>query len=216
MNAFRNIKDALANACLLSFPSSDASTCLVTDASDVAVGAVLQQYVDETWKPIAFFSKVMKLAEKRYSTFDKELLAIYLAIKHFRHYVEGRHFHVLTDHKPLTYALNTRSDHYSPRQSRHLDYISQFTTTIRHIQGSQNVVADTLSRIEANALVTNQPPKVNFEAIAEAQSTDKQLRALQSSSTTTLVIEAIPLANSSHPLYCDMSTGNQRPGLLFH
>ena len=165
MNAFRNIKDALANACLLSFPSSDASTCLVTDASDVAVGAVLQQYVDETWKPIAFFSKVMKSAEKRYSTFDKELLALYLAIKHFRHYVEGRHFHVLTDHKPLTYALNTRSDRYSPRQSRHLDYISQFTTTIRHIQGSQNVVADTLSHIEADALVTNQPPKVNFEAI---------------------------------------------------
>ena len=53
LNAFRNIKDALANACLLSFPSSDASTYLVTDASDVAVGAVLQQYVDETWKPIA-------------------------------------------------------------------------------------------------------------------------------------------------------------------
>ena len=44
----------------------------------------------------------------------------------------------------------------------------------------------------------------------QAQSTDKQLRALQSSPTTTLVIEAIPFANSSHPLYCDMSTGNQR------
>ena len=200
LNAFRNIKDALANACLLSFPSSDASTCLVTDASDV----------DETWKPIAFFFKVMKSAEKCYSTFDKELLALYLAIKHFRHYVEGRHFHVLTDHKPLTYALNTHSDRYSPRQSQHLDYISQFTTNIRHLQGSQNVVADTLSHIEADALVANQPPKVNFEAIAEAQSTDKQLRALQSSPTTTLVIEAIPLANSSHPLYCDMSTGNQR------
>ena len=73
------------------------------------------------------------------------------------------------------------------------------------------MVADILSLIEANALVTNQPPKVNFEAIAEAQSTDKQLRALQSSPTTTLVIEAIPLANCSHPLYCDMLTGNQRP-----
>ena len=101
-------------------------------------------------------------AEKCYSTFYKELLAIYLAIKHFRHYIEGRHFHVLTDHKPLTYTLNSRSDRYSPRQSRHLDYKSQFTTTIRHIQGTQNVVAGTLSRIEANALVTNQPPKVQL------------------------------------------------------
>ena len=94
--------------------------------------------------------------------------------------------------------MNTRSDRYSPRQSRHLDYISQFTSTIRHIiKGSQNVVADALSRIETNALVTKQPPVVNFEAIAEAQSTDKQLRALQSSSSSTLVIEAIPLTNSN-------------------
>ena len=162
----------------------------------------------------------MKSAEKRYSTFDKDLLAIYPAIKHFRHYIEGRHFHVLTDHKPLTYALNTRSDRYSHRQSRHLDYISQFTTAIRHIQGTQNVVADTLSRIEANALVTNQPPKVNFEAIAEAQSTDNQLRALQTSPTTTLVLEAIPLANSSHlqiPVTLFIVICQQAiNGLLFH
>ena len=82
------------------------------------------------------------------------------------------------------------------------------------------MVADTLSRIEANALVTNQPPKVNFEAIVEAQSTDNQLRALQTSPTTTLVIEAIPLANSSHLqipvtlfiVICQQAVN----GLLFH
>ena len=82
------------------------------------------------------------------------------------------------------------------------------------------MVADTLSRIEVKALVTNQPPKVNFEAIAEAQSTDNQLRALQTSPTTTLVIEAIPLANSSHLqiavtlfiVICQQAIN----GLLFH
>ena len=184
--AFESTMKTLEKACLLSYPSTDAPTSIVTDASDIAVGAVLRQYVNGAWKPISFFSKAMKPAERRYSTFDKELLAIYLAIKHFRHFIEGRHFHVLTDHKPLTFAMNTRSDRYSPRQSRHLDYISQFTSTIRHIKGSQNVVADALSRIETNALVTKQPPVVNFEAIAEAQSTDKQLRALQSSSSSTL------------------------------
>ena len=62
-----------------------------------------------------------------------------------------------------------------------------------------------------NALVTKQPPVVNFEAIAEAQSTDKQLRALQSSASSTLVIEAIPLTNSNLSLYCDTSTGQQQP-----
>ncbi len=115
------------------YPTPDAPTNIVTDASDVAVGAVLQQCVNGEWKP----------AERRYSTFDRELLAIYLAIKHFRHFVEGRSFHILTDHKPITFALHSRSDRYSPRQSRHLDYIAQFTSTIRHIQGCKNVVADT-------------------------------------------------------------------------
>ena len=128
--AFESTKETLAKVCLLSYPSTDAPTSIVTDTSDIAVGAVLQQYVDGAWKPISFFSKAMKPAERRYSTFDKELLAIYLAIKHFRHFIEGRHFHVLTDHKPLTFAMNTRSDRYSPRQSRHLDYISQFTSII--------------------------------------------------------------------------------------
>ena len=45
-------------------------------------------------------------AECQYSTYDRELLAVYLAIKHFRHYVEGRVFTVYTDDKPLTYSMN--------------------------------------------------------------------------------------------------------------
>ena len=128
--AFNATKEALANASLLYYPAAAAPTCLVTDASNTAVGAVLQQYVNGAWHPISFFSRKMKPAETRYSTFDRELLAVYLAIKHFRHFLEGRHFHVLTDHKPLTFALNTRSDRHSPRQPRQLDYISQFTSTI--------------------------------------------------------------------------------------
>lgn len=55
----------------------------MTDASDKAVGAVLQQYVDGQWKPVSFFSRKLKPTETRYSTLDRELLAIYLAVKHF-------------------------------------------------------------------------------------------------------------------------------------
>ena len=209
--AFSAIKEALANATLLYYPKSDTPTCLMTDASDTTVGAVLQQYVDDTWHPISFFSRKLKPAETRYSAFDRELLAVYLAIQHFRYFLEGRHFHVLTDHKPLTYALHTRSDRHSPRQARQLDYISQFTSSIRHIRGSDNVVADALSRIETNALLSGQPPVVDFVAMAKAQATDPQIRALQSSPTSSLVVEAIPLANSSDPLLCDTSTTSQRP-----
>ena len=65
-------------------------------------GAVLQQFVNNDWQPLAYFSKSLTPTERRYSTFDRELLGIYLAIKHFRYAVEGWQFHVLTDHKPLT------------------------------------------------------------------------------------------------------------------
>ena len=51
---------------------------------------------------------------------SRELLAIYLAVKHFRHFLEGRQFHICTDHKPLTYAIRNRSQNHSPRQLRHL------------------------------------------------------------------------------------------------
>ena len=209
--SFNATKDALAKASLLAYPTPDAPTCLMTDASDTAVGAVLQQNINGTWQPISFFSRKMTPAESRYSTFDRELLAVYLAIKHFRHFLEGRQFHVLTDHKPLTYALNSRTDRYSPRQARHLDYIPQFTSTIHHVHGMDNVVADALSRIETNALLTGQPPEIDFPAMAISQATDSQIQDLQSSPTSTLVVETVPLTNSPHHLYCDTSTGTQRP-----
>lgn len=209
--AFHATKNALANATLLSYPKNNTPTSLVTDASDTAIGATLQQFSDSTWRPIAFFSKKLTPTESRYSTFDRELLAVYKAIKHFRHFVEGRQFHVLTDHKPLTNALKTRSDKHTPRQARHLDYISQFTSSIQHVQGAENVVADALSRIEVNTLLTHQPQPVDFTAMAEAQTSDPQIKALQTSPSSPLVIESIPFDHSSHRLLCDTSTGSPRP-----
>ena len=102
----------------------------------MASSSTLQQYINDIWHPISFFSRKMTPVETRYSTFDQEQPALYLSIKHFRHFLEGRTFHVLTDHKPLTYALNSRPDRYSPRQTRQLDYIAQFTSTIRHVHGT--------------------------------------------------------------------------------
>ena len=91
-SAFQAAKTALAEATLLFHPVSEAPTCIMTDASDLAVGAVLQQFHQGNWRPIAYFSKQLKPNEKKYSTFDRELLAVYLSIKHFRHFVEGRVF----------------------------------------------------------------------------------------------------------------------------
>ena len=204
--AFSNIKNALANTSLLSHPTPDAPTSIMTDASDVAVGAVLQQWVNGQWCPLAFFSKALKPAETRYSTFDRELLAIYLTIKHFRYFLEGRIFHVLTDHKPLIYALSARPNRHSPRQIRHLDLISQFTTDLRHVQGSGNAAADALSRLIINALHTDDAsPTVDFRAIVLAQVDDPELTHLRSDSS--LHLEEVPLALSDDvSITCDTST----------
>ena len=141
--AFESSKLKLADSVCLAHPDPNADIVLTTDASDVAVGAVLSQ--GQHQEPLGFFSKKLSAAERKYSAFDKELLAIYLAIRHFRPHLDGRHFPVLTDHKPLCGAI-TSSAERSPRQTRHLSFISEFTTDIRHLSGSENVVADALSR----------------------------------------------------------------------
>ena len=89
-------------------------TYITVHASNKAVGGQLGQFLNGEWYPIAFFSRKLSTAETKYSTFDHELLAIYLAFKHFHHYVEGRAFSIFTDHKPLTFAF--ASTERSPRQ----------------------------------------------------------------------------------------------------
>ena len=144
-SAFDATKHALASATLLNHPSATATTCLTVDASDLGV---LEQFLDGSWKPLAFFSRKLDKAQKSYSTFDRELLAIYSAIRHFAYFLEGRHFHIYTDHKPLTFALASGSEHWTPRQQRHLSLIAEYTTDIRHVHGRDNAVADALSRVD--------------------------------------------------------------------
>ncbi len=144
--AFQAAKDALCTASRLAHPDPEAEVNLVTDASNSAVGAVLQQRVAAGWQPLAFFSNKLDSAKLNYSAFDRELLAAYLGLRHFRFYLEARRFHVLTDHRPLTQALHRISEPWTARQHRQLSYIAEHTSDIWHLAGSQNVVADALSR----------------------------------------------------------------------
>ncbi|BHF77926.1 hypothetical protein SprV_0602103600 [Sparganum proliferum] len=183
-SAFEAAKKALADATLLYHLSSDphAQLILTTDASNSAVGAVLHQQVNNRLQALAFFSQRLQPAQTRCSTFFRELLAIYLAICHFRHLLEGRGFSVHTDHKPLTYALKAKSDRYSPRDVRHLDYISQFTADIRCVRGNDNVVAFALSRPDINTLTSD----FDLAKVADLQSGDKSIDDLRSTTTLQL------------------------------
>ena len=92
-------------------------------------------------EPLGFFSKKLSEAQRKYSAFDKELLAVKEAVSHFRHMVEGRSLVVYTDHKPLTTIMESTTTR-TPRQERHLSYISEFPTDLRHVKGTENIVAD--------------------------------------------------------------------------
>ena len=76
----------------------------------------------------------------RYSTFDGELLGIKSTIEHFRHMVEARRFIVFTDRRPVVSAIRTSRDRSPPRQARHLAYVVEFTTNIRHISGKKRCI----------------------------------------------------------------------------
>ena len=204
VNAFEKAKADLVRATLLAHPRVGASLALVCDASDTSVGAVLQQRTGKAWEPLGFFSKKLSPTQARYSAFDREMLAIYLAIKHFRHMVEAREFSIFTDHKPLTYTFAQKLEKASPRQSRHLDFISQFTTDIRHIAGKDNVVADALSRIE----VVEVP--VDYSQLAESQHQDEELQMLLRSESS-LKLKQLQIPGTSAQVYCDISTNKARP-----
>ena len=205
--AFQECKKALAAAILLHHPCTNAPISLTTDASDAAAGAVLAQYVDGQWQPLAFFSKKFRPPETRYSAFDRELLAMYLAVRHFRYFLEGRQFVIFTDHKPLTFALNRTSEPWSARQQRHLSAISEFTTNIRHVSGKENVVADALSRAVVSSY-TAQPAQIDYTALAATQETDPDLQQLQKNANG-LQLQRVQIADTS--LWCDMSTNQPRP-----
>ena len=208
LNAFKSAKDALANFTRLSYVRSDPETrlFLTTDASEVGVGAVVEQQIDSQRQPIAFFSAKFTPVQRRYSTFSRELLAMYLAVKHFRHLLEGRIFTLFTDHKPLTSALNVNSDKYTAREIRYLDYLSQFTTDIQHIKGKDNTVADALSRTPVHAIVDD---PISHELIAEEQKTDPTLQDVMKN--TSLKLQLLPVSSSTSRLYCDTNLPNPRP-----
>ena len=144
-SAFVTAKAALVAAVPLTHPAPNAKLSLAVDASDSHVGGVLQQLEGRAWRPLAFFSQKLSPTQCKYSTFDRELLAAFTAVRHFRFLLEGRAFHLLTDHKPLVAAMTRVTPPWSARQQRHLAYLAEFTSDFRHTPGAANVVADALS-----------------------------------------------------------------------
>lgn len=150
IDAFEKCKELLVNAPILQFPDFTKPFVLTTDASNFAIGAVLSQGPIGSDKPIAYASRTLNDAETRYSTIEKELLAIVWATKHFRPYLYGRKFLIYTDHRPLTWIKSIKEP--NSKLTRWKLRLAEFDYDIKHKDGKQNCNADALSRIRLNAL----------------------------------------------------------------
>lgn len=219
VEAFEQCKKNIADATLLAHPVNDASLVLAVNASDFAVGAALHQIVNGQMQPLGFYSKGLTKAQRKYSTYDRELLAVFQGVKYFRYILEARPFVILTDHQPLTFAFDQKSDKASPRVARQLDFVGQFSTDIRHIKGTDNIIADLLSRIPQvppsldifciEAVSSTDSSDIDFAVIAHHQSIDPELERVLGMSS--LNFKKLKLPNCSTQIYCDTPTGRIRP-----
>ncbi|XP_011688834.1 PREDICTED: uncharacterized protein LOC105450599 [Wasmannia auropunctata] len=119
---------------------------------------------------------------------------------------KGRQVTILTDHKPLTYAFQQKASKALPRQLRQLDFIGQLTTDITYISGSDNTVADTLSRVST----IDTPRIVSTDELAEEQNSDEELQQILNSETS-LKLRKLQLTDSNITLFCDISGEDVRP-----
>ena len=132
---------------MLRAPDFERPFALAVDASQVGVGAVLMQPdTNQVNHPVCYFSKKFTPAQKNYSVIEQELLAIILALQHFEIYVPayGPRVTVFSDHSPLQFLDKFKFKNI--RLTRWSLLLQEYNLEIRHIKGTDNVVADCLSR----------------------------------------------------------------------
>ncbi len=147
--AFDNAIKCLADAAVLAHEDPEAPLILTTDASGQFVGGVLEQKIsqsDEATKPLAFFSKQLNPTAKVRSVFFRELKGIYMSLRNFRHRIRGRELIIRTDHQSIVRAISNINGNHSPEEIKFISYIKEYTPTMVYIKGSDNLVADLLSR----------------------------------------------------------------------
>ncbi|KAL0401487.1 UNVERIFIED_CONTAM: Retrovirus-related Pol polyprotein from transposon.6 [Sesamum latifolium] len=143
--AFDELKRALTSAPIIQPPDWSIPFEIMCDASNYAVGAVLGQRIEKTHHMIYYASKTLDDAQCNYSTTEKELLAIVFALDKFRSYFLGSKIVVFSDHAALKHLLSKKES--KPHLIRWILLLQEFDVMIKDLKGSENLVADHLSRL---------------------------------------------------------------------
>lgn len=147
-NAFEQLKNDIIAEPVLICPDFTSEFEIQCDASNVALGAVLVQYIDGCEKVIAYASRTLSSAERNYTVTELECLAVLFSIEKFRCFIEFSHFTVVTDHSSLLWLTNLKT--VSGRLVRWITRLNQYDFTIKHRKGSHMNVPDALSRAQYN------------------------------------------------------------------
>ncbi len=144
--AFHNLKESMCHEPVLQSPDFSLPFTVQTDASGIGLGAVLLQGEGEHKRPIQFVSRKLFPRETRYSTIEKECLAIKWALDTLKYYLIGKEFVLETDHRPLQWLHRMRD--FNSRITRWHLSLQPYRFTVRYRAGKDNVIADFLSRHE--------------------------------------------------------------------
>jgi hypothetical protein len=141
LKAFQLLKNSFLDVPILAHFERDRRTKVEVDASGGAISGILSQYVPEgadsgQWRPVDFYSRKLIAAEYNYDTHDQELLAIVKSLEHWRHYLEGIHFEILTDHQNLKWFMETKTLNH--RQVRSYLVLSRYDFVLNHRPGNTN------------------------------------------------------------------------------
>ena len=174
---FASLKEAFITAPILSFPNFKLPFYIQTDASDIALGAVLLQLFYSIYKPIAFASRKLSETEKRYSATERELLGIIYAYDQFYSHVYGRKIIFYTDHEPL--ATMSKLKKPMGRLGRLFHRLQDVDYEIIYLPGAENFLPDFLSRsfdtVDSEVLNIDIQSSINW---FEEQAKDKNIQEI--------------------------------------
>jgi transposase InsO family protein len=204
VEAFDKVKDMITDTPTLAFYDSQKSVVISADASSYGLGAALYQVTDGELKPVAFASRTLSPAEKKYAQIEKECLASVWACEKFDRYIVGvESFKLMTDHKPLVSLINTQDLDRTPlRCQRLLMRLMRFNAVAEYVPGTQLVVPDTLSR---SPLTSTEDTSGDVNAfvdcvMATKPMSDCKLQSIQTATAEDPVLqEVINLTRSGWP-----------------